>query len=79
MFEDFFPEEKAKQLKFRSDLMCILNAYIQATGITQREAAEKFDVSQPRISNLVHCNIDKFSNGMLLDMLSYVFLFPVVY
>ena len=69
-FEDVgFDEVEAKNLKFRSHLMTILVCYIQEKAFTQKDAAKKLHVSQPRISNLLHGKIDLFSVGMLLDMM----------
>lgn len=69
VFEDVgFDNVEAKNLKFRSHLMTILVRYIQEKGFTQKEAAKQLQVSQPRISNLLHGKIDLFSIGMLLDM-----------
>lgn len=70
VFKDVgFDEPEAKSLKFRSHLMTMLMHYIQHEGLTQKEAAQRLGVSQPRISNLVHGKIDLFSAGMLLDMM----------
>lgn len=70
VFKDVgFDELEAKSLKFRSHLMTMLMHFIQHEGLTQKEAAQRLGVSQPRISNLVHGKIDLFSAGMLLDMM----------
>jgi predicted XRE-type DNA-binding protein len=70
VFKDLgFSDTEARIYQFRSNLMIILNIYIQAQGFTQAEAAEKLAVSKPCISNLIHAKIDLFSTGMLLDML----------
>ena len=70
VFKDVgFDDIEARNLKFRSHLMNILMRFIQQEGLTQKKAAERLGVSQPRISNLVHGKIDLFSAGMLLDMM----------
>ncbi|MGB6977485.1 MAG: helix-turn-helix transcriptional regulator [Gammaproteobacteria bacterium] len=70
VFKDVgFDKIEARNLKFRSHLMTMLMQYIQYEGLTQKEAAQRLKVSQPRISNLVHGRIDLFSVGMLLDMI----------
>lgn len=69
VFKDVgFDEVEAKNLKFRSHLMSMLMRYIQHEGLTQKEAAKRLGIKQPRVSNLVHGKIDLFSVGMLLDM-----------
>lgn len=70
VFKDVgFNSVEAKNLKFRSRLMNILIQYIQHEGLTQKKAAKKLGVTQPRISNLMRGKIDLFSAGMLLDMM----------
>jgi len=70
IFEDMgFDKTEAKNLKFRSHLMSVLMRYIQYEGLTQKEAAHRLGVAQPRVSNLMHGKIDLFSVGMLLDMM----------
>jgi predicted XRE-type DNA-binding protein len=71
LFNDMgFSPERAKILKLKTHIMIILIKYIQTHNLTQTEAAEFFDVTQPRISNLMHGKIDLFSIDMLLVMLT---------
>ena len=65
-----FSPERAKILKLKSHIMMILIKHIQAYNLTQVEAAKFFEVTQPRISNLVHGKIDLFSIDMLIVMLT---------
>jgi predicted XRE-type DNA-binding protein len=60
---------EAKNLQFRSYLMTALRKYILNKGWSQIEAAEQLEVTQPRVSNLIHGKIDLFSSGMLIEML----------
>lgn len=70
VFKDMgYSEEDAKNLQFRSYLITILRKYILSMGWSQKEAAEKFNVTQPRISNLMHGKIYLFSAGVLLELL----------
>jgi len=64
-----FNDAEAKSLKLRSHLMSLLVKYIQHECFTQKEAAERLNVTQPRISNLMRGKIDLFSADMLLEML----------
>jgi predicted XRE-type DNA-binding protein len=59
---------KAENLKLRSSLMLALTRHIKREGLTQAEAARKFGVTQPRISNLIHGKIDAFALDMLVKM-----------
>ena len=63
-------EALAENLKIRAELMHELRNYIESNELTQTEAAEIFDVSQPRVSDLVNGKIDKFTIDMLITMLS---------
>ncbi len=70
VFKDLgFSDQEARIYQFRSYLMIALTKYIQAQGLTQKEAAQLLGVPQSRISNLIHNKIDLFSTGMLLDMM----------
>lgn len=71
VFEDLgFSKEEAENLKVRSVLMAGIRRIIQAEGITQTEAAERFGVTQPRISDLVRGKIELFSIDALINMLA---------
>lgn len=71
VFEDIgFAPEEATNLKVRTDLMLNLRRLIEKKGWTQAEAAERLDETQPRISNLMTGEIDRFSIDKLVNMLS---------
>ena len=53
-----FSEDEAMSLKVRADLMLHLRSFIREKGWTQQQAANFFQETQPRISNL---NIQKQS------------------
>jgi predicted XRE-type DNA-binding protein len=57
-------------LQIRAVLMLDLRSYIETQGWTQLEAAEFFGETQPRISNLMNGEINRFSVDKLLLMLS---------
>jgi predicted XRE-type DNA-binding protein len=58
----------AASLRARSELMIALAELIRRSGWTQRQAAARFGVTQPRISDLVRGRIDLFSLDTLVDM-----------
>ena len=71
VFEDLgFGKEKAANLKIRADLMIDLCKFIRAQQWTQAEAAAFFGETQPRISNLMNGDIDRFGIDKLVQMLS---------
>ena len=61
---------QAENMKLRSSLMMELQSYIDEQKWTQREAAEKFGVTQPRISDLMRGHIDLFAIDTLVNMLA---------
>ncbi len=70
VFNDLgFDDVEARNLQFRSHLMTLLVKYIEHKDMTQKEAAEFFNVTQPRVSNLVHGKIEVFGVGVLLEMM----------
>lgn len=71
IFDDLgFDRSEAANLKIRADLMLALKEYIQSQGWTQEQAAEFFQETQPRISNLINGEISRFSVDKLINMLS---------
>lgn len=73
LFEDLgFSLEEAANLKVRSVLMAALRTWLEGEGITQGEAAERFGVTQPRVSDLVRGKIELFSIDTLVNMLGAV-------
>ena len=72
VFKDLgFSPEEAEHLRIRSTMMARLKELIASRGLTQADAAALFDVSQPRVSDLVRGKIDLFSIDTLVDMLSH--------
>jgi predicted XRE-type DNA-binding protein len=71
VFEDLgFGKEEATNLKIRADLMIDLCKFIRSQQWTQAEAANFFGETQPRISNLMNGDIDRFGIDKLVQMLS---------
>jgi predicted XRE-type DNA-binding protein len=71
IFEDLgFDNEEATNLKIRADLMLDLRKFIQSQNWTQAEAAIFFGETQPRISNLMNGDIDRFGIDKLVQMLA---------
>ena len=64
-----FGAEEAENLQLRAQLMSRICDV--ARGDTQREAAKKFGVSQPRLNDLMRGKIDKFSLDALVNMLAH--------
>lgn len=60
----------AENMKLRSAFMLALKDHIARERWTQREAAKKFGVTQPRISDLLRGKIDLFAIDTLVNMLA---------
>ena len=65
-----FDAEESQNLKIRADLMLSLRSFIQSQGWTQQKAAQFFGETQPRISDLMNGDIERFSIDKLVKMLS---------
>lgn len=59
---------EAQKMKLRSSLMIALKDHIIAEGLTQKQAAKKLDVTQPRISELMRGKINLFAIESLVNM-----------
>lgn len=62
----------ANELQIRADLMIALRDIVEEKGWKQAEAAEIFKLTQPRVSDLLHGKIDKFSIDLLMTCLHKV-------
>jgi len=59
---------EAENLKLRSALMMALEEHIKRKGWSQSEAARRFGVTQPRISDLMRGKITLFGLDTLVNM-----------
>lgn len=64
-----FGPEEAENLLLRAELMSRICDLAQ--GVSQREGARKFGVSQPRLNDLMRGKIEKFSLDALVNMLAH--------
>ena len=70
VFKDLgFAPEEALNLKIRADLMLNIKRFIQSQRWTQKQAALFFGETQPRISDLINGDIERFSIDKLVMML----------
>jgi predicted XRE-type DNA-binding protein len=61
---------EAERLTLLGQLMFELRRYIEASGWTQKEAAKRLRVSQPRISNLMRGRSHLFSLDSVVAMIA---------
>lgn len=59
---------EAGSMKLRAKLMMALEEHIKRQGWSQAEAARRFGVTQPRISDLVRGKINLFGLDTLVNM-----------
>ena len=64
-----FPPAEAANLLMRSDLLRHLRDAVERTGLTQKEMAKRLGVTQPRVSDIVRGNLDRFSLDSLVQLL----------
>ena len=62
--------EEADNLRLRSQLMRILVKTVRAWDLSQKDAARRLHVTQPRLSELLNGKIDKFSLDALVNLLA---------
>ena len=67
-FADYMAPDDAEVMYFRVHTMGQLEVLIRYHGWTQSEAAARFGVPQPRISDLLHGRRENFSVEMLMRM-----------
>ena len=70
--------QEAASMKARSKLMMELGEIINTRKLRQKDAAELFGVTQPRISDLMRGMIHLFSLDMLMDMASTAGMRPEI-
>ena len=58
----------AVNMTMRSDLLIALRQRIAAWKVTQAEAARRLGITQPRLSDLLHGRITKFSLDALIKL-----------
>ena len=61
------PVERAS-LTVRSDLMIALDQTVERWNVTQKAAAARLGISQPRLNDLLKGRISKFSLDALVDL-----------
>jgi predicted XRE-type DNA-binding protein len=59
----------ASKSVLKADMTIMIRDIIEQQGWTQKEAAERLGVTQPRISDVVKGKIDKFTLDVLFSML----------
>jgi len=61
-------KEQSANMTMRSNAMIAIAAAVRAWNITQARAARRLGVTQPRLNDLLHGKINKFSLDTLLTL-----------
>jgi predicted XRE-type DNA-binding protein len=64
-----FAPAEAANLQVRSDLIVQLRKRLDSLQVTRSQAARLLGVSQPRVTDLMHGRIDRFSVDVLMKLL----------
>ena len=68
VFRDLgFPEEQARNLLLRSQIMICIEQFVEGSGLTQARAAARLGLTQPRLNALLKGKIDQFSLDALVN------------
>jgi predicted XRE-type DNA-binding protein len=60
--------EDAANMTMRSNVMSIINATVRGWDTTQAQAARRLGITQPRLNDLLHGKISKFSLDTLMTL-----------
>jgi len=58
---------RRENLKLRSDILRVITEMLKERELTQQQAAEFLECTQPRVNALMQGKIDEFRLGMLVD------------
>ncbi|MDY7569598.1 XRE family transcriptional regulator [Pseudomonas sp. CCC4.1] len=62
--------EEAENLRVRSQLMRAIRRVVKTWDVSQKEAAQRLHITQPRLNDLLKGKIEKFSLDALVNMLA---------
>jgi predicted XRE-type DNA-binding protein len=60
--------EEAVALRLRADVMIAITGRVRSWEVTQREAAKRLGITQPRLNDLLKGRISKFSLDALVQL-----------
>ncbi|MES9974870.1 MAG: XRE family transcriptional regulator [Candidatus Thiodiazotropha sp.] len=63
---------EALNIRLRADMIHEIRRKVEAKGWTQKEAAERLGITQPRVSDLFRGKLSKFSLDALVNMLAAI-------
>ncbi|MBC2654042.1 XRE family transcriptional regulator [Pseudomonas sp. MSSRFD41] len=60
--------QEAANMRLRAKLMLELGKTVQAWGVSQKEAAKRLNITQPRLNDVLSGRINKFSLDALVNL-----------
>ena len=60
--------EEALNMRLRSELMIQITRRVKEWGVTQKEAAQRLGITQPRLNDLLNGRINKFGLDALVNL-----------
>lgn len=60
--------EESLNMRLRSELMAKIAGRVREWGVTQKEAAQRLGITQPRLNDLLSGRINKFSLDALVNL-----------
>jgi predicted XRE-type DNA-binding protein len=69
-------QEEAASMKARSEMMMVVVQAVQAWNVTQKVAAERLGITQPRVNDLLKGRIARFNMEALFDLATKAGLRP---
>jgi predicted XRE-type DNA-binding protein len=60
--------EEALNMRLRSELMIQITRRVKEWDVTQKEAAQRLGITQPRLNDLLNGRINKFSLDALINL-----------
>jgi predicted XRE-type DNA-binding protein len=70
--------EEAAAMRMRADVMIAITKRVKSWKVTQREAARRLGIAQPRLNELVTGKISRFSLDALMELAPRAGLIPKV-
>ena len=62
--------EQAENMKLRAELMTQIRQYVESLNMTQQAAAKSLGLTQPRLNELLHGRLERFSLDKLVNVLA---------
>lgn len=63
-----FPPEEAQNLLMRAEIMLRIEQFVKKSGLTQKDAAKRLEITQPRLNQLLKHRIEIFSLDALVNI-----------